>query len=82
MSIPYAEAALQRCSRKKGSPKIRSKSTEEHLRRCVIPTKPLCSFIEVTLQCWHSPTNLSHKSLKHPPTRVPPKECIRVIQKS
>ena len=50
MSIPYAEAALQRCSHEKTLRKIRSKSTEEHPRRSVTSTKRPCSFIEVTLQ--------------------------------
>ena len=40
--------------------------TGEHPHWNATPTKQPCSFIEVTLQRGHSPTNLPHKSPKTP----------------
>ena len=80
MSIQYAEVALQRCSHEKAPQNMRSKSTGEHPWQSVTPTKPPCSFIEVTLQYRCSPTSPPHHT-KHAPTRAPQKDCIRVYSK-
>ena len=89
MSIPYAEAALQRCSHENVPGKIPPNPQENNHAEVtkLLPTKLLCSFIEVALQCGHSPTNKSppppspQRKEKTPCTRAPPKGCNRVCSK-
>ena len=85
ISIPYAEAALQRCSHENMPPppqkKKCSKSTGEHSHRSVTSTKLPCSFIEVTLQHKRFPTNAPHKSSKTPSHKSTPKGLHSHFQK-
>ena len=57
----------------KNKQKKHSKSTGKDPRRSATPTKPLCSFIEVTPQRGCSITNPPHKSPKAPSHKSTPK---------
>ena len=55
-----SEAAVQRCSYRKGVLKIYSKLTGEHPCWSMISIKLLCNFIEITIRHGCSPVTLLH----------------------
>ena len=59
----------------KDTVQIQSEPTGEQTRRSVIPTKPLCNFIEITPMHGCAPEN-THYTRKTPlPRRTPFRDC-------
>ena len=84
ISIPYAEAALQRCSHEKMPPPQKKKNAANPQENTHTEVWPQQSCHAALLKS-HSNTSASpqmHRTnpQKHPPTRAPPKDYIRIFK--
>ena len=78
MSIPYAEASLQRCSHENVPRKV-PPNTQEGIHAEVRPQQSRCAALLKSHSNAGAPPKTN--SQKTPSTRTPPKDCIRVCSK-